>query len=257
MLKIDSHTHPFQTDRSSPAGLCLYAENAIARGFSGIVFTEHAPMGIPVSRHYLNESELENYLLWAEECKKKYSGKIEISIGLECDYLPENMDYLVRLLDRCKVSYAGGSLHLHADFWKDRIAGMDPASRTRFALGRTLDMVNTGIFHTVCHLDFFRWHQPEYHPEQFEDEYRAIFEAMVRHDMALEWNSSGLLKDFASGLPCELVWKWSLDYPLRRVFGSDSHKTELVGFQWETYEQLIENFQKYEEKSVCMKNSAV
>ena len=129
MLKIDSHTHPFQTDRSSPAGLCLYAENAIARGFSCIVFTEHAPMGIPVSRHYLNESELENYLLWAEECKKKYSGKIEISIGLECDYLPENMDYLVRLLDRCQVSYVGGSLHLHADFWKDRIAGMDPYCR--------------------------------------------------------------------------------------------------------------------------------
>ena len=241
MLKIDSHTHPFQMDRSSSAGLCRYAETAVARGFSGIVFTEHAPMGIPTSRHYLNEIELENYLLRAEECRKQYSEKIEIRVGLECDYLPENMDYLVGMLDRCKVSYVGGSLHFHAEFWEKHIGGMDSFHRTRFALRQLLDMVNTGIFHTVCHPDFFRWHQPDYQPERFEEEYRSVFEAMVRHNTALEWNSSGLLKDFASALPCEQVWKWSLDYPLRRVFGSDAHQPEIIGFQWEKYEQLIEN----------------
>ena len=238
MLKIDSHTHPFQTDRGSAAGLCRYAETAIVRGFSGIVFTEHAPMGVPTSRHYLDEGELENYLRWADECKNKYAGKIKIVVGLECDYLPENMDHLVRMLDRCGVSYVGGSLHFHAPFWEKHLAGMDPFRRTRFALKQTLDMVNTGVFHTVCHLDFFRWHQQTYQPERFEDDFRVIFEAMARYDTALEWNSSGLLKDFASALPCERVWQWSLDYPLRRVFGSDAHTTEMIGFQWEKYEQL-------------------
>ena len=238
MLKIDSHTHPFQVDRGW-GGLCTYAETAIARGFDAIVFTEHAPMSVPLSRHFLQPEELEDYLRLAEECREKYAGRIAITVGLECDYFPDNMDYLSRMLDRHKVAYVGASLHLHMGYWNKYLEGLDSVARTRFALRQTLDAVNTRIFHTINHLDFFRWNQPDYRPELFEDEFRAVFEAMVRNDVALEWNSSGLLKDFACPLPCAQVWKWSLDYPLRRVFGSDAHKAEFIGFHWEQYEQMI------------------
>ena len=65
---------------------------------------------------------------------------------------------------------------------------------------------------------------------------------VLPHDVALEWNSSGLLKDFHSALPCELVWRWSLDYPLRRVFGSDAHQAEMLGFRWDEFEKVMAEF---------------
>ena len=61
-----------------------------------------------------------------------------------------------------------------------------------------------------------------------EERIRDIFAAMVEHDVALELNTSGIRKPFASFLPCPEVWQWSLEYPLRRVYGSDAHKPEFV-----------------------------
>ena len=52
---------------------------------------------------------------------------------------------------------------------------------------------------------------------------------MARRGIALEWNASGFLKSYAAPHPCDLVWKWSLDYPLHREYGSDAHKAEFVG----------------------------
>lgn len=241
LIDTDHHTHPFQGARDY-AGMRLYAESALAKGLKRVVFTEHAPVDPRFgffSRHYLDEREFETYLECAERCRAEFAGRLEIGIGIEADYHPRNLEYVAKLRENYPFDHVGGSLHLHAGFWSRETAGLSGDARMIYALERTLELVETGLFSCLNHLDFFRWRQEEYVPARYEERFRAIFAAMVRHDVALELNTSGIHKDFASFLPCREVWNWSLEYPLRRTFGSDAHRPELVGDELAAAQKLF------------------
>ena len=60
-MTVDSHTHPYQ-ERRCYEEMELYAETALAKGLTGIAFTEHAPMSFPLDSHFLTEAELERYI---------------------------------------------------------------------------------------------------------------------------------------------------------------------------------------------------
>lgn len=234
MRKIDSHTHPFQQRRCYEE-LVLFAETALERGFDGIVFTEHAPMCVPTTSHHLTEKELERYLELGEKCREQYRGRLNILVGIEADYLPENLEYQAKLIEKYQIAYVSGSLHFHLPFWEAALRNVSPEKRMELALQQTGDMIRTGLYQTINHLDFFRWKLTEYQPERCRDSFCAIFEEMARRKIALEWNSSGLRKEFSSVLPCQEVWEWSSAYPLRRTFGSDAHQALFLGWGWEDY----------------------
>lgn len=230
LIDTDSHTHPFQQSRDYD-GMRQYAEAAVRANLRKVIFTEHAPVdpcfGFD-SRHYLNEAEYETYLECAERCRAEFAGVLEVGIGIEADYHPRNLEQVARLKRDYPFEYVGGSLHLHARFWKEDTADLSGDAYFVYALDRTLALVESGLYSTLNHFDFFRWKRDGYDPSRFEERIRDIFAAMVEHDVALELNTSGIRKPFASFLPCPEVWQWSLEYPLRRVYGSDAHKPEFV-----------------------------
>jgi len=242
-IDTDSHTHPFQGNDRDCDGMRKYAEAAVERGLRRIVFTEHAPMAPGFGfddRHYLNEREYETYLDCAERCRAEFAGVLEIGIGIEADYHPRNLEHVAKMKADYPFDYVGGSLHLQARFWAEETAGLAGAARVDYALDRTLELVESGLYSTLNHLDFFRWKQEEdYVPERHEERIRAIFEALLKQDMALELNTSGVRKHFASFLPRPEVWQWSLEYPLKRVYGSDAHKPELVASDLAAARELI------------------
>ena len=230
IIDTDSHTHPFQGTRDLD-GMRKYAEAAVKANLRKIIFTEHAPVDPCFnfdSRHYLNAEEYDTYLDCAERCRAEFAGVLEIGIGIEADYHPRNLEQVARLKRDYQFEYVGGSLHLHARFWKEDAADLSGDAYFVYALDRMLELVESGLYSTLNHLDFFRWKHDDYDPRCYEERIRNIFAAMVKCDVALELNTSGIRKPFASFLPCPEVWQWSLEYPLRRVYGSDAHQPEFV-----------------------------
>ena len=127
-------------------------------------------------------------------------------------------------------------MHLHAGYWKPEVAGRTGADFTEYCLRQTLEAVRWGKFSTLHHLDFFRWkREDDFVPERFVNLLDEIFRTMLERDIALEYNTSGYLKEFCSALPCRYIWKFSKKYPLRRTFGSDAHKAERVGMRQDEY----------------------
>ena len=230
LIDTDSHTHPFQGERNYD-GMRQYAEAAVKAGLRKVIFTEHTPIDSRFNfdnRHHLNFAEYETYLECAERCRAEFADRLEIGIGIEADYHPRNLEQVAKFRRDYPLDYVGGSLHLHAKFWKDDVGDLSGDARTAFALDRTLELVESGLFSTLNHLDFFRWKRDDYYPERHEERFREIFASMVKHDVALELNTSGVRKSFASFMPCPPVWQWSLEYPLCRVYGSDAHKPEYI-----------------------------
>lgn len=224
----DRHVHPFQGTRNLD-GMRDFAEAAIVKGLRAVCFTEHAPLPgwADASRHFLTEAELDRYIACAERLRDEYRGRLAIHIGLEADYHPRMHSHLRRLLSRYDWAHVGGSVHLHLPYWGDGIPQSE-SERTGFALALTREAVDSGFFHGINHLDFFRWHSHDYDPSPHREAYDALFARMVEKDVALELNTSGLSKEFRDMLPCVEVWKWSLAYPLKRCYGSDAHIPEQV-----------------------------
>ena len=230
-LPIDAHTHPYQVHRDA-SGPEEFAQAAFDKGLPGIAFTEHAPLWRPMRRHFLTEDELDRYLDDAAAARARWAGRLDIRIGIEADWHPRNADYLAALLaSHPQIEFAACSIHLHGTHWEEETAGLDDEALTALALRETLAAVRSGLFSRINHIDFLRYKHPgfDYHPERHEDSFREIFAEMARRGVALEWNPSGFRKPYAEPHPCDLVWKWSLDYPLRREYGSDAHRAELVG----------------------------
>ena len=234
-ITADFHTHPFQTTRDYD-GMMAMALRAIECGFDTICFTEHAPLApqILCNRHHLNMEEYELYLKCAERCRRELAGKLKILIGIEADYHPDNLEQVARLRRDYPFDHVGGSLHIHAPFWKEIAAAVPEEKRFDFVLDQTEKLIESGLYDSVNHLDFFRWKLVrDYVPKTREERYRDLFARMARRRMKLELNVSGIRKDFQSFLPCREVWDWSLDYPLERYYGSDAHDPSQLGCETE------------------------
>ena len=234
-ITADYHTHPFQNSRDYD-GMMEMALRALECGFDTLCFTEHAPLDPKVvgNRHHLNMEEYERYLECAERCRRELAGKLKILIGIEADYHPDNLERVAELRSGYSFDHVGGSLHIHAAFWKERAAAVPEEQKMDFVLKLTEELIESGLFDSVNHLDFFRWKLVrDYDPKPYEERFRDLFERMVRRRMKLELNVSGIRKDFQSFLPCFEVWKWSLDYPLERYYGSDAHDPSQLGCETE------------------------
>ena len=123
IIDTDSHTHPFQGSRDYD-GMRKYAEAAVKVGLRKVVFTEHTPLDPRFgfdNRHHLNFAEYETYLECAERCRAEFAGVLEIGIGIEADYHPRNLEQVAKFKRDYPLDYVGGSLHLHAAFWKDDV----------------------------------------------------------------------------------------------------------------------------------------
>lgn len=228
LLLTDCHLHPFCHTRCLE-GMREFAEVALEKGLSGIIFTEHAPLAShwPYSSHFLSPEELPLYLDYADQLKEEFAGRLWIGIGLEIDYHPENIATAEKQLALRGFDHVGLSIHMHLHYWQEELAPLSETERIKAALKHSLAAVNSGLGTGLNHFDFFRMKMPWYDPVPFEDDIRTIFEAMVKNNIALELNPNGWSR-FNDSMPCETVWNWSLDYPLRRTVGSDAHRAPNV-----------------------------
>ena len=232
MIKTDNHIHPFERERSKE-GMRRFVVQAQAIGLQHICFTEHGPL-LPGG---MSEAELEAYVRYTHELQEEF-GTPNILLGIELDFHPDLIEQAARLIGQYPFDYVLGSVHIHAGFYRERIAGKSFDEVVAFSLELTIEAVHSRLFDTIAHLDFCRWicdgqrfgsWPGTYRPERFRDRFLEIFAAMEGTGTILEVNSSGLKKPFASILPCPQVLQWADGFDLRYIFGSDTHTPERVG----------------------------
>lgn len=218
-----------------------YIEKAADLGVKSITFTDHTPFpDNPLDRRMRHE-ELEEYVSSLKTLKEEFKGTIDVSIGLEVEYMPAFHDYI-------------RSLHESGDFdlliigqhfsQVDALAGVPhqlpmhedslyPTSeRVRDAI---LSGIETGWFAGVAHPDrTFRadgdW------DERMEKMAREIIDSAVSHKMFLEINMASMLKkNFFRPEFWELVPKEAAI-----VIGIDAHTVVDMAYRYTRMEELLE-----------------
>lgn len=268
MIKWDGHTHTKFCYHGIDAAQELYLEQAIALGFERYTISEH----ISLPARYVDdeqlmaelampEEELVHYFAYITEMKQKFAGQIEVTSGLEVDYLPHHADFSNRLIEKWhdhledviySVHYLPGVGGMRcidftpADFKQHLLAYYGTMEKlvdeyydhVEQAISRAAKLpMRTRIGHLNL-IEKFRTELPPINEEQINQRLRHILSLLEQTKVAVDVNTAGLRVPTCGKA---YVPAWFLEECRKRniacVYGSDAHKPEQVGFGYDYYEQ--------------------
>lgn len=241
-MKFDLHTHH---DRCGHARGKIhdYINAAIERGLKVIGIADHSPYfsseeDQPFPRIAMAKSQLPEYVKEVLELKQFYSGKIEVLLGMESDFFPENAEHYRSCFEPYPFDYIIGSVH-HVDgvsiFKRGRWEGLTEQEKIRTKenyYSLIEQSARSGMFQVLGHIDAMKGFYPAFSSIQtaaVEHTLKVIGECGI----AIEINTSGKTKDVGGWYPSDEILEMALHYGVMVTFGSDAHDPHRVGDEFD------------------------
>ncbi|MDR3260731.1 MAG: histidinol-phosphatase [Tannerella sp.] len=216
MQPSNFHSHcTFCDGRSHPEE---YIKFALVQHFRAYGFSSHSPLPFETSWN-MPVGDMPEYINEITRLKAKYSGQLEIYLGLEIDYLDTSYNASTSCFQSLPLEYRIGSLHFlpwrlplteenmtcidgpydgFAQTVKERYQG-DIRLITKHYFETSMRMVETGGFDIVGHLDKI-YMNGSLHPgfDRSADWYRHPFDAYIdliaEKGLIVEINTKNLLR---------------------------------------------------------------
>ncbi len=249
-MKFDLHTHH---DRCGHAegNIEAYIVSAIESGLSAIGISDHSPYfaleeDYPHPWTAMAKSEFDRYVKEVLQLKAKYEGQIEVLLGVESDFFPDEIDEYRAAYAPYPFDYIIGSVHktrgisiFNRNRWKK--LGDDEKLEEKKEYYRLIrDSAHAGLFQILGHIDAMKGYYPAFSDIRgAEAEIDAVFEAVVQNDIALEINTSGKTKDCGGWYPSDDLLERALHFGCDVTFGSDAHVPRRVGDEWEQVRERL------------------
>ena len=216
-----------------------YVEAAIARGLTEIGFAAHLPVTIPIDEKInLSRGEFDLYLAEAQRLRDQYSGRIDLLIGGELDYIPGQEAEIEEFAAAFPYDYLLGAVHF-VDGWNidnprlvDRWKTADVAAVYRRYYDLLIEAARTGYFDIVSHFDLVKkfGYRPD---EDVTDAETAAADAVAEAGMTVEINTAGWRKPVGEQYPSETILRMLNARNIPLCLGSDAHAPEQVGHEFD------------------------
>jgi len=210
-----------------------YILAAIENGMKEFGFSDHAPMPEHLRQGIsMGPGEIEDYISAVLSMKEKYSGRIDVKLGLEVDY-PLFDSFEKRYLVDPRIDYIIGSVHFIDDWAFDH-----PQFKYRFD-ERDIDSVYLDYYRVlgslalsamcdvIGHFDLVKkfGHRPV---SDMNGEVEKIARVIARTGAVVEINTSGLIKPVAEIYPSDDIIAIFFRNNVPVTLGSDSHSPDEV-----------------------------
>lgn len=243
-------------------------ERAVELGFQRYTISEHPPLpdrwvNDPrlMEELAMPEERLPEYMDYALRMKERFAGRIEVTVGLELDYLPGALSYTERIVDRwhkqledvvCSVHFlpgAGGMrcIDFTADDFREGLlayyGSMDAVVEeyynhveaaiewaARLPMRKRIGHINL--------IEKFRLALPPIDETRMERRLQEIVPKLAAAGVGVDVNTAGLRVP-TCGKPYVPAWflQSCREQGVVCVYGSDAHRPEHVGSGWEWYEE--------------------
>ncbi len=243
MFKTDYHLH---TNRSFDGQMTIFelCEKAIDLGFSDIAITDHCECNA-LNVLYDYDLSKKDYLI----AKEKYKGKIAIKFGIEIGQPTQNLEYANKLLDNANYDFIIGSLHNNEnelDYLDLDYGKIDIDEYLTKYYNEILQMCNWGKFDVLGHLDYPSRYLArvlaKYDMLKYKDEIAKIFLKLINDGKGIEVNTSTTKDILGRTMPQFELIKLYKDLGGQIItIGSDAHKTEYIGLNFENAREQIIN----------------
>lgn len=199
---------------------------ALEAGFTKLGFSDHTPFPYDdgfVNTDKMDISELEGYISSVNALRKKYQGRIQILLGLECEAVERFFPFLAAQKERMDYLILGN----HGDKTKEDYFGR---IRTPEGLWHYVETavkgMETGLFLYLAHPDLMLNSYPQFDVEA-ENASRTLCRAAVSLGVPLEYNLLGASKGAREGMlgyPCLDFWRIAAQEGAAAVLGVDAHQ---------------------------------
>jgi len=276
MIKWDGHSHTEYCPHGTVNDVEELIQKAISLKFQRYSVTEHAPLppdfaqqcagpDYPIRTAGMAAHDLEHYFNKILKLKDKYKSEIDIKLGVELDYLPDNLNYTRSFLNEYGTLLEDSNLSVHFMKGTGGLRAIDYSAKDfkegllhhygdfRSIRKEYLRLVHESITadlgpykpHRISHISlvnkFYKAFTSENSTFTLEEEqmYSLIFLEMEQRGYMLDFNMAGLFKKdcLEPYPPFELLKKFQPNILL--VYGSDSHDLADIGRGYSSYEEMV------------------
>ena len=244
-LPMDYHSHHRRCGHAV-GELDDYLRAAVERGLTHFGLSDHGPAwwlegDHPLPGTQMALSEFPGYVREAHEMKARFANRIQVSVGVEADWIDGREGELKILLDAYPLDYALGSVHYSRGvniFQRSRWETEKPEDVYADYYRQVADAARSGLFDILSHLTAVEAYAPE--RESARQFYLAVADAVAEGGCLVEINTSGYRKMGGDDpFPNRAMLKLLIERGVGLTFGSDCHKPEEVGFGFERVEALL------------------
>jgi histidinol-phosphatase (PHP family) len=207
-----------------------YAAAAEQQGLAGIIVTCHNPPidgWSPAVR--MAESELDNYVKMVERARLAWYGRVDVRLGLECDYVPGMEEGLAKQLQNAEFHHVLGSVHPQIAQYKERYFTGDVVAFQRTYFEHLALAAESGLFDTLSHPDLVKNEYPqEWQVERLAETIGTTLDRIAAAGTAMELNTSGLQKRLPEMNPGRAILEEIHARGIPVVLGADAHVPERV-----------------------------
>lgn len=208
-----------------------YAARAFEVGLKGIVVTCHNPLpdGISASVR-MREDQWQEYQDLVQQTREEWAGKVDVRLGIEADWLPGIESYVEKQLASAPLNHVLGSVHPQIreyknHFWKD-----DPVQYHKDYFSNLVTVAQTGLYDTLSHPDLVKnCYADHWDLTAMMNHIRHCLDAIAKTGIAMELNTSGILKIIKEFNPAPDILKEMCQRQIPCVIGADAHMPRRVG----------------------------
>ena len=218
-----------------------YAAVALARNFKGITFTCHCPLpdGFSASVRMTPE-QYDDYVAMVYATREKFSGKLDVRLGLESDYYPGVEPWLEKLHAREPLSHVLGSVHYQVGDYRKLFYTGDTFTYQQLYYDHLARSAETGLYDTLAHPDLIKNESPaEWDFNRIRPFIERALDRIAATGVAMELNTSGVQKSLPemNPSPSQLAMMRERNIPV--VIGADAHVANRVGDGYPTALRLL------------------
>jgi histidinol-phosphatase (PHP family) len=239
---IDLHTHHERCGHAQ-GRLEDVARWAQDRGLRMLGVSDHAPRFAEAADHprplvQMARSQWDGYLAEAVALRDELSGRLDLRVGVEADFLAGTEGVYRAALDRPELDYVVGSVHEVVPaagpawnlFAPASYAEADIDDVHRRYWRAVAAAAQSRLFDVLGHIDLIRMLPPA--AADVSDVVAEALDAIADVGVAVEINGSGLRRD-GRPYPDAPLLELLVRRGVRITFGSDAHLADQLGAGWE------------------------
>jgi len=241
-ILYDSHMHTplCKHARGNPT---KYAAQAEKRGLKGVIFTCHNPIpGGHSAWLRMAVDQFDIYIALIEKTRQEWAGRVDVRLGLECDFYPGAESWLAELLARAEFHHILGSVHPGIREYRTIYDKGNPLAFQRTYFEHLALAAETGLFDTLSHPDLVKnLYRYSWDINAVLPDICVSLDRIARTNVALELNTSGLHKEIPemNPAPAMLIEMRERDIPV--IVNSDAHEPRRVAADFEkAFDLLLE-----------------
>ena len=212
-----------------------YAAVAESRGLKGIIITCHGPLpdGLGID-HRMAPEEFDRYIELVAATREEFAGRVDVRLGLESDYFPGIEAWAEKLHARAPLHHVLGSVHMQVGHYRAKYFKGDPFAYQQLYFQHLAESAETRLFDTLAHPDLVKNDSPpDWKFSRIEPDIARALDRIARTGVAMELNTSGLLKSVPEMNPGPRMLELIRERGIPVVLGADAHRPSRVADRYE------------------------